>query len=1132
MPLDAITTEAVREDLRALRYHKALGASPLVPSALVRLRLAAEGAQDSAQAREWAVGEVLREVVAGELGLQRGSGAETGGAKPLPPRGAELELEQLRRDFQADRKDLEAWALVAHYYLSLEPLQLQELADDLGLVEKTMQRRLARGHELVAAALRTREIKARARLAQEAEAAKAAQPAERVRAVQVAAASAAPSGPGLEADAGSNLGTVPATLLPTTSEAAAALLAAIRENEAVYLREEALREIARLPVGDIDGYRLGRFAAWSLPRYALDRRFVALTLLVDQGEQAAERWSAKSERYEDLRAVLAAALDPALVLLGAPGSGKSTLLRRLEMDLAAEGLRGEGDTVTFFVRLAGYRPAAADVEPPAPLEWLAAEWSAIYPNLPSLTDMLGQRQVLLLLDGLNEMPHDSPRVYHQRVGAWRGFLQELAVRHPGTRALISCRSLDYSAPLSSPALRVPQVQVEPLDDIQIQAFLERHLGAHGPALWTVLAGTPQLDVLRVPYFLRLLADQANAGEPPTGRAALFTGFVRQGLLRELERGNPLFLPDGLLTERDCARLTNAQQWRTAWELPERGKLVPKLAILAHGMQAAHRAAAGAQARLRYDDALDLLDDPQDEQILQAGTAITVLDDDRERDEVGFLHQLLQEYFAARELAKSPQPALVAAEWRAAAIKPSVRELLDKLEPSETLPPLPQTGWEETTLMAVAMAVDPNEQVAGLMEVNLALAGRAAGQAEVVGRLEADLLERLKWALVERSRSAEADLRDRIACAYAVGELGDPRWERRVGPYGEYLIPPMAAIAEGEYPIGDDDPISWENRGDSSTTSAHVPRHRVSIPAFAIGRFPVTNAEWACFMAAGGYRDERWWRTVDAQRWLRGELANEGAMENNRYFRQRFMADEGLFARMEAEDGFPSEDARERWRLWLTFDEAAFEAALAARWQGHPQTEPAFWHDQRFNRPSQPVVGICWYEAGAYCAWLAAQTGDSFRLPTEVEWEAAARGREGRRFAWGDDFGPDRANTVEARLHRTSPVGVIAEGDSGSGVADTSGNVAEWTSSLWGAFDIVNEVPDFAYPYQAGDGREAVDAPPSTARVLRGGSWSFDRDACRAACRDNGFPALRSSDDGFRVVRAAPNFPVRLVSGAA
>ena len=1130
MHLDAITAETVREALRALRHHRPQPPSPLLMSGLVRQRLATEGAADTTLARDWALGELLWHVIVEELERQRGTASPASSAQSKSDVSL-ADLARLRQDFATGRKDLEAWGLLAHVYLSLEPLQLQELAQTLSLVEKTLQRRLGRGYDLLAGALRTREIVAQARFAQEAEAMRVAPPAERVRVVGAGtvsstgaagagdatafatASSSAPAGRG---------GTMPPVLRAPVREAARALLSAIRgegAGGAAYLSEVALREIASLPVDDLAAFRLGRFAAWSLPRYALDRRFVGLTLLVDQGEQAAERWLTQSQRFDDLRAVLAAAPDPALVLLGAPGSGKSTLLRRLELDLAAEGLRGESDTLTFYVRLAAYKPAAADTRPPAPLDWLAAEWSAHYPDLPLLSDLLCRRPMLLLLDGLNEMPHDGPRAYHERVGAWRGFLQELGPRHAGTRAIISCRSLDYSAPLSSPALRVPQVQVLPLDDGQIQTFLERQLAERGPILWRQLQGTAQWEVLRVPYFLRLLADQAESGKLPEGPTALFSGFVRQGLRRELERGNPLFLPGGVLAERDCSRLTSAANWRTPLELPERGQLVPRLGALAHGMQLTHRAAAGAQARMTYDDALSLIDDPLGEEILRAGNAITVLDDDRDRDEVAFFHQLLQEYFAARQLTKTPCPALVAAPWRSTDISPSVPQLLQELEVSETLSPLPQTGWEETTLMAVAMASDPTAQVAALMEVNLALAGRAAGQVELTGRLDDGLQEALRRALVYRSRSSDVDLRDRIACALALGRLGDPRWEQREGRTAAYLLPPLVDVPAGAYPIGEDEAITWAFGDAAGMATGHMPRHSVDVETFRIGRFPVTNAEWSCFVAAGGYQDLRWWETEDARRWLQGDLANEGAKASCRYWRQRFVTEEGLFEQMEAEGAFPDEAGRLRWKSWLTLDDAAFAAEMAERWKGNPVTLPAFWHDPRLNHPSVPVVGVSWFEARAYCAWLSAESGLVLRLPSEVEWEAAARGPGGQAFPWGDDDDAFRANTIDARIHRSTPVGVFVEGDSAWGAADCAGNVFEWTLSLWGPFDMEREATAFGYPYIKEDGRESTDAPPLVARILRGGSWSMDASYARCAYRYHYLPDLRANNVGLRV--AAP-----------
>ena len=170
-----------------------------------------------------------------------------------------------------------------------------------------------------------------------------------------------------------------------------------------------------------------------------------------------------------------------------------------------------------------------------------------------------------------------------------------------------------------------------------------------------------------------------------------------------------------------------------------------------------------------------------------------------------------------------------------------------------------------------------------------------------------------------------------------------------------------------------------------------------------------------------------------------------------------------------------------------------------------QTQPAFWNDLAFNHPAQPVVGICWHEARAYCAWLSAQTVQTYRLPTEAEWEAASRGREGRRYAWGEEFDAARCNTIETHIRGTTPIGVFPDGDTPEGLADMSGNVWGWTSSAY-----------HPYPYQA-DAKREDPAPGDARRVVRGGSWFGVRDLARCAVRDVSHPAARLSGFGFRVV---------------
>jgi formylglycine-generating enzyme required for sulfatase activity len=160
-----------------------------------------------------------------------------------------------------------------------------------------------------------------------------------------------------------------------------------------------------------------------------------------------------------------------------------------------------------------------------------------------------------------------------------------------------------------------------------------------------------------------------------------------------------------------------------------------------------------------------------------------------------------------------------------------------------------------------------------------------------------------------------------------------------------------------------------------------------------------------------------------------------------------------------------------------------------------------------------VVGVSWYESRAYGNWLSAQTGESYRLPTEAEWEAAARGTEARKYAWGDEFDPLRGNTLATRIRRTTPVGIFVEGETPEGLSDLTGNVNEWTGSLWGA----GEDCEFRYPYCKEDGREDPHAGPDVRRVLRGGSWRGDAIYMFAAYRRANLPDYRYNSYVFRLV---------------
>jgi formylglycine-generating enzyme required for sulfatase activity len=205
-------------------------------------------------------------------------------------------------------------------------------------------------------------------------------------------------------------------------------------------------------------------------------------------------------------------------------------------------------------------------------------------------------------------------------------------------------------------------------------------------------------------------------------------------------------------------------------------------------------------------------------------------------------------------------------------------------------------------------------------------------------------------------------------------------------------------------------------------------------------------------------------------------------------------------------GLPSE--RPRHRVWLPafaiarrpVTNAEYDAFVAASGAG----PPPFRQDARLSDPEQPVVGVSWDDAAAFCAWL----GPGYRLPTEAEWERAARGGiEDARYPWGD--APPASVFPDVRLPLGGPPRVGGGPANGFGLTDLSGCVHEWCLD-WHADDYYAVSPE---PAPAGP-------PAGTRRVSRGGAWRHQDPWSPVAHRSSLPPGLRYSDYGFRVARDA------------
>jgi formylglycine-generating enzyme required for sulfatase activity len=234
--------------------------------------------------------------------------------------------------------------------------------------------------------------------------------------------------------------------------------------------------------------------------------------------------------------------------------------------------------------------------------------------------------------------------------------------------------------------------------------------------------------------------------------------------------------------------------------------------------------------------------------------------------------------------------------------------------------------------------------------------------------------------------------------------------------------------------------------------------------YQIAKYPVTNLQYRCFMDAHGYDRQEFW----------------------------------------SEDGW-------RWRTG-TYDTKAtkqWEKDTVARRLQEKRGEPFYWNDLKWNNPLAPVVGVCWFEAEAYCRWLSKESGQPIHLPTEEQWERAARHTDGRVYPWGKDFDRNRLNSAELwgsksyldwsqwwssdsyKAASTTIVGQFAAGNSVAGVSDLSGNVWGWTAAWYDEQRIH--------------------------RAVRGGAWTNDRGDTRSASRGRGIPDNYSDEICFRVV---------------
>ena len=811
-----------------------------------------------------------------------------------------------------------------------------------------------------------------------------------------------------------------------------------------------------------------------------------------------------------------------LVLLGDPGSGKTTFVNFVVLCLAGEALRREqanlkvltaplpvddedeekkkrqnwkhGALLPIRIILRDFAARSLpDANEKAGTEhlwnFIAEELRAWPDYAPQLHDELLNKGGLVLLDGLDEVPEAN-----QRRVQIKQVIEDFAACFPRCRILVTSRTYAYQ----KQDWRLPQFSeavLAPFSPGQIRRFVEHwysHIGAvrglqaedaqgRAELLKNAIFNSERLTALAErPLLLTLMASLHawRGGSLPEKREELYNDTVdllldwweRPKAVREASgqtRVEQPSLAEWLKVDRQKVReLLNALAFEAHRGQPELANTadVPEDKLIAGLMRLSNNPDVKPALLIKYlSERAGLL--------LPRGVEVYT-----------FPHRTFQEYLAACYLTDHDYPDQLA-------------ELV-KADPNR---------WREVALLAGAKASRGTASAAwNLVEAlcyrdltpNCALpeiwGAHLAGQALVemvdlnqISARNRDKKTRVQQGLLHILQRSDFPAIERALAGNSLARLDDPREEVMTIDKMQFCLVP-----KGPFWMGSEDGEEYEK-----------PLHRNECLTYDywMSRYPVTNAQFAAFVQAGGYKIERYW---------------------------------------------PEAKAAKVWQ-----DKQVKGYKDKPRQQPHDFVAP-------FNLPNHPVLSITWYEMLAFTRWLTELAHEKkwldekmkIDLPSEAEWEKAARGGEEilpspriasldkivmehytigpqksnekpqRRYPWSDEADPNCANYDETKISATNAVGCFSNGASPYGCEEMSGNVWEWTRSLWGK---VWQKPDFIYPYDLNDGRENLGASHDVSRVLRGGAfYSYGR-YVRCAYRRGFNPYGWSDIVGYRLSAARP-----------
>lgn len=814
------------------------------------------------------------------------------------------------------------------------------------------------------------------------------------------------------------------------------------------------------------------------------------TTAVDRRAKTEEELSTNPDpsatEVEPVSVIEAIQINKQTVLLGDPGSGKSTFVNFLAFCLAANALEPEvgwiehlkgwqkedGDLLPVIITLRDFaRMHADDLPQKATVSHL---WDFIVSRLKAnnleraaepILAALETGKAILLFDGLDEVPTRTQRIFV------RDAVRVFTGQYNQCRALITCRVLSYQEPeKGKPDLRLnefPTYEIAEFNEEQIDNFV---------AAW--------------------YAELARLGTIKSEDEKTFTNrlqtTVRRRDLQELSP-NPLLLTVMALVHTHKGKLPDARAllyeetieillWR--WEQIKLGGQEDAPRMRQYLLEAGRtdvdlkailwKLAYEAHASVGGDDDGDKLADIPEHRIINALAALKCDDKNPDGDLNWAKHIVdLMKSRAGLLLEREPGvftfPHRTFQEYMAGAHLASQTDfaaIATKLTEQKAL-------WREAILFAIGKLVYVNGEIEKSLGLAAELCPDESDDTDLAWWrvwMAGDVLQEISVNRV-RDRVLGRDLLKRVR--YRLKDLLEktklaPRERADAGNTLSQLGDPRFNADLWHLPV--DEILGFvhipagkflmgSDDKDEQAQEREKKQHEVKLPEYWIAKYPVTVAQYRSFV------------------------------ENSRY---------------------------------KTNDEDALQGSL-----------------------NHPVVYVTWYDALEYTRWLDVELQNIAKekvtasekhpvwkglaegklqvtLPSEAEWEKAARGTDGRIYPWGDEFDPEKANTDPTGIGSISAVGCFPAWQ--HGLYDMSGNVWEWTRSIFGKRDEkYNIVEQYKYPYDGEDGREDLRKPKEFVRSLRGGSFHNRSDSARCACRYRFYPDFRLRSLGFRVV-VSPRLP--------